>query len=184
MSPDEKESMDDWFNEGLDQVVSKTTQTPPRTLFPTVPNGTGVPPKPEPPAQKPKSLASLGISQGGIVRNATTVVRTQLQNPVANPKGVGTRTSTILDRADLPPEFGVPTLMQTMDVDLGERAKAKAEQVLPTQPAEEAPSAAAPKFVTMRSTLAELIEVARLNGGIYKSGTNQFSVEILLKEPF
>lgn len=180
------QTMDDWLNEGLDQSVKKAAQTP-KTVFPTVPTGVGVPQKPASPPQKPKSLEGIGIGRGGVVRNSTTVVRSSLNNPIATPKNVKSRQSSIIDSTDLPPEFGVPTIMREMDANLEEVTKEKlahpgrTEQVLPAAPPDELP---AQKMITMHSTLGELLEMARNNSGVLKIGARQFSLEIELNQPF
>jgi hypothetical protein len=177
-------NLDDELNAGLEESVKQALQSP-RTQFPTVPSGIGIPPKPEPTAPKQKSLATLGISKGGVVRNSSTIVRSQLNNPIANPKSVATAKSSILDRPDsnLTPEFGVSPLMTGMDDDLGERAKRKAESVLPAAPPID-PEPAAPKMATMRSTLQELLAIARAGDGALRISTRQFSLLLELKEPF
>jgi hypothetical protein len=182
MENNKKESFDDWLNEGLEESVRKAKEAPPRTVFPTGPTGVGVPAKPEAPPAKPKSLQTLGIGRGGVVRNASTVARSQLNNPVANPKR--SVKSSILDKADLTPEFGVPPLMSGMDANFEERAKEKAQGVLPAPPAPVQDEPPPQKMTTMRSTLRELIESARTNGGTLKIGTRQFSLEIEIYEPF
>src|SRR5262245_15337725 len=125
-----QKAMDDWLNEGLEESMKKAAQTPapPKTIFPGPPTGNGVPVKPAPPPAKVKSLETLGIGKGGIVRNASTTVLSALNNPVANPKKAPLRQSSILDSAELTPEFGVPPLMGEMDANFEQRAKEKAEQ--------------------------------------------------------
>lgn len=185
MDPNKNESTEDlenWLNEGLEESVKKAAQAPPRTVFPTVPSGIGVPPKPAAPAPKPKTLQSLGIGRGGVVRNASTVARTHLNNPVANPKQP-TAVSSILDQADLTPEFGVPTLLSGMDANLEERAKEKAQQILPAAPVEREP-APTEKMATYNSTLRDLLDIARTNHGILRISVQQFSLEIELHQPF
>lgn len=182
MARNEKE-MEDWLNQGLEESVEKAVNAPPRTIFPTVPSGVGVP-KPQIQQQdKPKSLQTIGISKGGVVRNASTVVRQQLNNPVANPKANSGK-SSIIDRAELTPEFGVPTLMRGMDANLEEEAKEKLEQALPSAPPPPTDKPPAQKMITLRTSLHELLEFARLEGGSLSIGTRQFSLKIVINDPF
>jgi hypothetical protein len=190
MTPNDKASMDDWLNEGIEDSLAKASaQSPPRTAFPTVPSGIGVPAKPEPAPPKPKTLATLGIGRGGVVRNATTTVRSKLNNPVANPKSAQTRSASVLDSgADggllkEAPEIGVPSLLTEMDADFEKSAKDRVAQVLPAPPASDQPPEQE-KTVTMRSTLEELIALARANAGSLEIGTRQFSLSLEIKAPF
>jgi hypothetical protein len=149
-----------------------------------------VPTKPAPPSEKPKSLQGIGIGRGGVVRSATTVVRSSLNNPVATPKNAKTGQSSIIDSADMTPEFGVPTIMREMDVNLEETAKQKLEEAAPAGQNRAVLPAAAPeegpqqRLITLRSTLSELLEMARSNGGVIKIGARQFSLVIELNEPY
>src|SRR3981189_2455229 len=82
--------LDDWLEEGLENAVHPAPAPPPKAEsgFPTVPSGVGVAkkePAPLAPA-KPKTLQDMGITRGGVVRNATTIARTQLDNPLTNPR--------------------------------------------------------------------------------------------------
>jgi hypothetical protein len=177
---------DDFLNQGVEEKIAAHKQAPPRTLFPTVPSGNGVPAKPAPPPEKPKSLVGLGIGRGGIVRNASTTSRTSLNNPVANPKigpGQASVKSSLLDSAELTPEFGVPTLVTEMDQNLEQRAKDKVGAVLPAQPpTEEHPPA--PRLISMKSTLAELIDAARDNSGELNISNSRFKLQLVLLIPF
>jgi hypothetical protein len=185
-------NLDDWFEEGLENAVRPVPEPPPKSesRFPTVPTGSGV--KKEPPKPvKPKSLADLGISKGGTVRLATTVARTQLENPVTNPKkppgGVKTTASSVLDSSDLPPEFGVPgTLMTSMDADLEQRAKDRINSVghpatpRETQPSN-APASPAAAVITPNSTLGELLSTAVARGGTFRLENQRFVLEIVIR---
>jgi hypothetical protein len=195
MNPNQQPAnLDDWLSEGLEEQVRPVPEPPPKaeSRFPTVPTGSGV--KKEPPKPvKPKSLADLGISKGGTVRLASTVVRTQLENPVTNPKkppgGVKTTASSVLDSSDLPPEFGVPqTIMTSMDADLEQRAKDRINSVghagapVETQPQQSsAPAPAAGSVVTTETTLGELLSATVARGGSFRLENQRFVLEIVIR---
>jgi hypothetical protein len=168
--------LDDLLNASLEAALKNQPPPPPParelTLFPGPPTGVGVPPKPEAPPAKPKSLASMGISRGGVVRNASTVHRTQLDNPVNNPRpntpaGAKTAKASAIDQNDLPPEFGIPgTIMTGMDANLEERAKERIEE--------------AQNPITMQSSLADLLQRAVAKGGTWRFATPRFILEITI----
>lgn len=191
MEPTPNQSLDDWLNEPVEAEVKKAVAAAPRTQFPGVPTGAGVPAKPEPAPEKQKSLATLGITKGGVVRNATTTARSQLNNPIANPKPPSTRASSILDRGieggllKEAPGIGVPAMMSEMDVNLEQRAKDRADRaqgVLPAAPADEPPPRE--KLATMHSSLEELIEIARINNGALRIVTRDFSLLLTINIPY
>jgi hypothetical protein len=171
------DALDDLLNQSLEAALKQQAATqerePQPTLFPGPPTGLGVPPKPQAPPAKPKSLASMGISRGGVVRNASTVHRTQLDNPINNPRPSQSVKASAIDQNDLPPEFAVPgTIMTTMDADLEQRAKDRIQQA--SSPA--SPAAG----ISMASTLAQLLQGAVNNGGTLRLANPRFVVEITI----
>jgi hypothetical protein len=173
--------LDDWLQEGLENAINPAPAPPPRpeSRFPTVPTPVQqqAVQSPQQPA-KPKSLSAMGISKGGVIRNASTVVRTELQNPVTNPKNpargpVKTAEASLLDQNEVPPEFGVGTLMTSMDVDLEKRAQQRAESVIAPRP-QPAPA----QTITPTSTLRELVAAAIASGGALRLATTKFVLEI------
>lgn len=173
--------LDDWLEEGLENAVHPTPVPAPKpeSRFPTVPSGVGV--KKEQPqaaaADKPKTLADMGITRGGVVRNPSTVVRTQLENPVTNARpNAKVAKPSVLDSADLPPEFGVPgTLMTSMDADLEQRAKDRINAVTLPKVPEPANNR---KPISFESTLKELLAAAISNEGTLRLATANFVIEI------
>jgi hypothetical protein len=111
---------DDWLNEGLQQAI--LASKPARTIFATPPASRPVAQAPEAPRPKP-----LGLAKGGIVRNSSTVHRrVEDLNPIVEPKRGKEQhygTSRLVDKNDLPPEFGVPVIMTGMDANLEERTE-------------------------------------------------------------
>lgn len=168
------ENIDDFLEQGLAEALHKAV--PPReepdSLFPRLSSSPKKPLSaeensvPKNPSSQ-KSLASMGITRGGVVRNASTVHRTVLNNPAArvnrpSAQPQQTKPSDVLDSADLTPEFGSPTLVTGMDIDLEKRAAARV----------------AVAGITMDSTLKELLEHAMQNNGSLRLGANHFALEI------
>jgi hypothetical protein len=191
MNPNQTPS-DDWLEEGLEQAL----KSPPLVSSPPPKSGNAMLNK-EPPAtsaqKQPKSLKDMGIGKGGIVRNPTTVHRTQLDNPLTNPRpnvplspGVKSRNSSVLDQQDLPPEFGIPgTILTGMDADLEKNAIAKASQPVSaldsayTKPPAPAPANPASNL-SMQSTLGDLLSAAMSNNGTLLIQTPRFVLEVTI----
>jgi hypothetical protein len=180
---------DDWLEQGLKEALHE----PPLLPIEPAPSGNAMLNK-QPPAsspQKPKSLAELGISRGGIVRNPSTVHRTQLNNPVANPRTKASLPpdvkNTVFDQKDLPPTLGVPgTIMTGMDADLERNTQERIQKVM--QPVSALDSAyekpPAPvltvKDLTLQSAIADLLRVAMNNSGTLLLQTPKFVIEVTI----
>jgi hypothetical protein len=183
--------LDDWLQEGLENAINPPPAPPPRpeSRFPTVPTPVlkQSAQSPQQPA-KPKSLSAMGITKGGVIRNASTVERTELKNPVTNPKNplrgpVKTAEASFSDQNELPPEFGVPgTLMTSMDADLEKRAQERAQSVISPRPEAQPASAyekpAPAQTITPTSTLRDLVAAAIASGGALRLATTKFVLEI------
>jgi hypothetical protein len=176
---------DDWLEEGVAENLRAAAAPAPRGDFPTPPTGKGLAPaKPKAP-ERPRSLAGLGINtRGGVIKEsgAPVVHRTELHNPVNNPKPQPDQRigkASIVDSGDFTPEFGVPSLMTGMDANFEQRASDLARQaVLPAAPNE---LEAAPTAPTGDTTLRELLRMAKANEGRLELGGTHFTLEIQLR---
>jgi hypothetical protein len=180
--------LDNWLNEGLSESVAKAEAglrppaqpAPETTLTGYIDPAAGTyinPSAPAPPAaagpQGPKSLSSMGITKGGVIRNPNTKRRTQTNNPVTNPRAPSKTVKAPTPEEDLRadnPALAFPTLMTGMDVDAMKPRNGAVEQP-PPAPASAAPPPAPPPPVpsgfNYQSTVAQLLERAIKNGGTY-----------------
>jgi len=124
----------------------------------------------------PNTVKALG-NKGGIVRNASTKVVSQLNNPVANPKRPGdpravkTPTAEEEFRASNPGTV-IPSMMTGMDVDASSDPmhgpKMSSDQ---HRNSDEPP-------LSWSTTLAELLQRAERRGGVYQIGHPAFVLSI------
>jgi hypothetical protein len=170
--------LDKWLNEGLSESVAKAEAE--LTPVPAAP--------PSPPAVSPKgprTLSSMGITKGGVIRNPNTKRRSQTSNPVTNPRPPSKTVKAPTQEEDLRaenPALAFPSLMTGMDVDAMKSSNGAVEQP-PPPPQAPAPAAAPP--LTYQSTVAQLLERAIKNGGTYHfsnehvpSATSTFVISI------
>jgi hypothetical protein len=180
-------NLDDWLSEGLSaapapqppKAAAPAPPTPkPRTppppnsvLFGTARNAPQAPPAS--PGQR--SIPTPPRGKGGLIRNESTKIRSQISNPVTNPKKpkgrvVAAPTADEELRAEHP-ELAVPTLMTGMDVDANKPKQSQAPQETPQKPQ---------RVVTGETTLKQMVEWAAENGGKWNIGNNNFVCTIAI----
>jgi len=129
------------------------------------------------PKAKTPSLSTLGIGRGGVIRNNSTVRRSQTSNPVTNPRpapkvafsaGVksGSEPTPEEEAAALNPALAFPSMLTGMD---------NATQVTELGAAEQ-------PQVTHASTLAELILLAQKLGGNLSLRTSRFVLSVQVNQ--
>jgi hypothetical protein len=174
----------------LDDLVQESLK---RTVFAGPPTGVGVPAKPLAPPEKKRTLADLGINtKGGTIKEsgAPVVHRTQLENPLTNPKSAAVTSaqrivkSSILDASDpkeLTPEFGISSLMTSMDANFEQRANDLAQAAVLPAARPEPPSASPSSAPTANTTLRELLQMAKARGGTLELAATHFTLEIQIR---
>jgi hypothetical protein len=147
---------EDWLEQGLDESLAKAKGVP-------EPAPAAAPEAPK----KPKSLSSLGIGKGGIIRNPNTKRRTMTDNPVANPqKRKPTTPEEPTEEDELKannPALAIPTMLTGMDLN--------------TKNGTPEPE---PIRVLFSTTVGELIQMAREHGGNISVANKTCTLEVQL----
>jgi hypothetical protein len=155
-----------WLNDGLAESVASAEAA------------ASAPAAVPPPAPAPKSLSNMGIGRGGVIRDPKTVRRSELRNPVANPKApkLGKSVPPTTPESDLRsenPALAIPSMMPSMDMDYRDK------------PAPSSNGAPTPEPLSYGTTLAELLNRAKERGGKYHVGNRNFilSIELTQRPP-
>jgi hypothetical protein len=170
--------IDKWLNAGVaDELAAARAVSngqPPAPVTSSSPS-----PAPSSPSSpnKPPSLANRGVNiRGGVIRNETTKIRSQVQNPVTNPRPSPDQRT--LKGKNIPPpdpvsEFkaanpalAVPSVFTGMDIDLNKKvspAPAPVQEKLVSSVAPPLTAAAAPAgtVVSFDTTVRQLVELAQ-----------------------
>jgi hypothetical protein len=181
--------IDRWLNEGLKESVARETGTngvtdpPPSPVQPSAQAQA-----PGPPTKAPKSLSTLGIGRGGVIRNKTTKILTQPDNPVTNPRPSRDQRTTnaksvpppdpLSELAATNPALAVPSMFTGMDIDVSKKPQprpAPAQEKVITDappPLPPVPAQAAPRQgFSFTTTIRELLEEA------VRQRTLEFNIE-------
>lgn len=161
---------EDWVNAGLAEAVAESVAKANKV--------TNVAPdlSPSPSPAPSKSLSTIGVNvRGGVIRNPTTKIKTQTDNPVANPRPsrdqrsiAGAKTVPAPDPlSELKasnPALAAPSLFTGMDVDVGRRTQPSSTIAAPPPPRQApTPAPAMKEFQpTLDTTIRQLLEQARL----------------------
>jgi len=166
------DDLEKWLNEGLKESVEAAAQADAAPTQPVAPQTNGE-------VKKTPSLAKQGINvKGGVIRNPNTKRRTQLNNPLTNPRRPSKNVPTEEEdkRAELigqHPGLAIPSIMTGMDSDTRKEPEQPTEV---QQAAGEAPMA--PAQLSYDTTLRELLQRALRAGGTMHWGNSRFVISI------
>ena len=132
-------------------------------------------------------VSAQGIGRGGVIRNPNTKRRTQLNNPLTNPRkpSNGKSAPTPTPEEDFlaeHPALAMPSVMTTMDVNARKPAPAPTAAVEDVQQVVADPDAEQP--LSYETTLGQLLARAIKRGGSFRFQNPVFKIEITkLKAP-
>lgn len=171
---------EDWVNAGLAEAVAASVA---KAAGATVKVTNPAPNLSPSPTQGGKSLSTIGVNvRGGVIRNQSTKITTQTDNPLTNPRPSRDQRAAVAGAKTVPapdplselkasnPALAAPSLFTGMDVDVGRKTQPSSTIAAPPPPRQgPTPAPAMKEFQpTMDTTIRQLLEQARLQAdGIY-----------------
>lgn len=174
------DELERWLNEGLKESVEAAAheQEP-------LPEPTAAAPQTNGEVHKVVSLSKQGIGRGGVIRNPNTKRRTQLNNPVADPRPAkspnrpaNAPTPESDAHAELigkAPALAVPSIMTGMDVNTEKPVEQPTEIV---HQVKEDPNKSEPVPISYDMTLREVLQRTIKAGGTMQWGNSRWVISV------